>query len=535
MFLNAVTKGDARTENGAISNSTTGSLIVDQFGKAGTYRGRSLNEVFADQSAIWGENALQALRLPFYLRMVTRKTRLLNDKETDKVQKGQGNRDESYKRLIWIAKYHPKTFYKNLWLLPIVGSWKDLWQLLVMDETLNKEEFFKVIMAGIDDDNQRDLVKKYLPRIRSNKKTKTEWAMKTNKLAKEFCLYVGWTAQMYRNFKASGVAHVFQREMCSRLYDNINFSLIPGRALTMLTKNLKGKGSFLSRHGLEKKYIDWLAKKPVAKFTGYVYELGKQVMEGTSFKNKGLSFIEKMTIDKQFEGLLELARKDQGGLKGNVWCALDTSGSMGCQVLPNNDLTAFQVCISLGIYFASLNEGAFNKNVVMFDTRSRMKQLRGSFTDMVQQITSTTTAWGGTNFQNVIDELIRVRRENPNIPLSDFPKTLLVVSDMQFNPTNNHQSNYQMAISKLNKVFPKEFTDEFKIVWWLCVGRGRDFPSTIDDAGTYLFSGFDGSIVTLLLGGETKVDKETGKTVQLTMQEMVEVALNQEILTQITL
>ena len=36
------------TENGAKSYSTTGSVIVDQFGKAGNYRNRELDDVFSD-------------------------------------------------------------------------------------------------------------------------------------------------------------------------------------------------------------------------------------------------------------------------------------------------------------------------------------------------------------------------------------------------------------------------------------------------------------------------------------------------------
>lgn len=99
-FLSSVTKCNTCTENGALSNSSTGDRLVDQFGKAGAYRGRSFEEVFADQSALWGENPLNALKLPFYLRMVTRKAKTYDGKSTETVQKGQGNKDESFKRLL---------------------------------------------------------------------------------------------------------------------------------------------------------------------------------------------------------------------------------------------------------------------------------------------------------------------------------------------------------------------------------------------------------------------------------------------------
>ena len=124
-FLSAVGfKATTLTENGAVTNVSTGSAIVDQFGKAGNFRGRPIEEVFADQAQIWGENAEAALRFPFYLRMVTRKVKVNADNETDKVQNGQGARDESFKRLLWIAKEHPEAFYNNIWALPLVGSWK---------------------------------------------------------------------------------------------------------------------------------------------------------------------------------------------------------------------------------------------------------------------------------------------------------------------------------------------------------------------------------------------------------------------------
>lgn len=63
------------TENGAIQLKSSGSNIVDQFGKAGNYRGRSIDDVWDEQNEIWNENSEAALRFPFYLRMITRKVK----------------------------------------------------------------------------------------------------------------------------------------------------------------------------------------------------------------------------------------------------------------------------------------------------------------------------------------------------------------------------------------------------------------------------------------------------------------------------
>jgi len=146
----------------------------------------------------------------------------------------------------------------------------------------------------------------------------------------------------------------------------------------------------------------------------------------------------------------------------------------------------------------------------------------------VQQITSEKTAWGSTNFESVITHICSLRKSHPEIPVSDFPETLIVVSDMQFSPVGgNEQTNYQNAMALLAEAgLPK-----MKIIWWFVTGRGSDFPSTIADEGVTMIGGFDGSVVSIILGGETTVvDKKTGKVRQLNAYENMLKALDQEVL-----
>ena len=523
----------AHTENGAISYASTGSELIDQFSKAGTARGRDIETVWTEQSALWGADPVNALRFPFYLRMITRQTNLLDEgQKTEKVQKGQGARDESFKRLLWIARFHKDAFYRNLWILPMVGSWKDLWVLLSMDDTLDKDKFFEVIAQGINSPAHKDLVKKYMPRIRSNKVCTTDWAKKTNQLAKEFANFAGWSMKDYREFKSTGKAHVFQRLICARDFKNLNFNTIPGKALLNLVS-----GDFLKRHNLTEAYVDWLKKQPVAKFNGYVYELGMKLGDGY---RSNLTEAQKITIDKQFDGLIATAEKDGPAITGNVLCALDTSGSMGCGINGVPGLTSYDVCVSLGIYFSALNKGEFHNTVAMFDNTSRMLKLNGeSFTDKWYQIRSQSTAWGGTCFQSLINLIVNTRKNHPEIPLEDFPQTLIVVSDMQFNPSGSYGSygrertNNEEMMRKLREVFPEEWVKNFKAIWWYCASRSgasHDVPATMDMGGQYIFSGFDGAIVSLLLSGDGEIDEKTGEVKQLSMEEAVLKALSQEVL-----
>ena len=527
----------ARTENGAISYSTIGTSLLDQFGKAGVYRGRLVSDVWVEQERLWAEDPVNALRFPFYLRMITRQTNILGGEKTTAVQRGQGAKDESFKRLLWIAKYHPDEFYRNLWVLPIVGSWKDLWVLLSMEDglvNLDHSKFFEVMAQGINDANHKDLVKKYLPRIRSDRKCTTDWSRKTNTLAKEFANFAGWSYKDYREFKSTGKAHEFQTVICSGLYSNINWNTIPGKALLNLVS-----GKFLDKHGLTDAYIKWLQAQPVAKFNGYPFELGRKVRTLGIGSN---SLATKITIDKQFDGLIATAKKGNGAIKGNVLCGLDNSSSMTWVTLDDAGTMPLDVCMSLGVYFSELNTGAFHNVVASFDNNSKLMTLEGTFSEKINYLRKECRGMGSTNFQSLIDLIVDTRLRHPEMPLEDFPETLLVVSDMQFNPSRNdwwrsetrasaevEESNYKAAIAKLSRVFPQEYVDNFKIVWWYCSNRETsDFPSTMEDAGTYMISGYDGAVISFLLGGDN-VD-ENGKPIKPSMEDIVKTTLNQEAL-----
>lgn len=524
-FLQTV-MNQSTTQNGALSYLTTNSVCVDQFGKAGSYRGRDIEDVFKEQEQLWNDNKEFAVKFPFYLRMITRKTKLPNNTFTENVQKGQGSRDEAFKRLIWIRKNHPDTFYKNLWLLPVIGSWKDLWTIMYMDKDIDETKCFEIIAQGCQSITQKDLVKKYLPRIRSNNKCSTDWAKYTNNLAKAFCKWAGWTCEEYRKFKSTGKAHEFQKHISNQQYDKLEWNKIPGKALLNITT-----GKFLTNHNLIDNYMNWIKEQPVAKFNGYPYELGAKLK---LYKTPTtLDKVSNLTIDAQFENLIQTAKDGGNGIKGNVWCALDTSGSMSCRVSDSSNISAFDVCISLGIYFATLNQGAFHKNVIMFDDDSEIKQLNGTFSEMYKEIVNSKIAWGSTNFQSVIDEIVRVRKNYPNIPLEDYPTTLLVVSDMQFNiPSKERETNYEHMKNKLMEVFPSDFVENMKFIWWNVNGKHTtDMPATLDNGGCYFFSGFDGSVITFLLDGTNEIiDEENGNKKVPTMLDFINIALNQEVL-----
>jgi hypothetical protein len=289
-------------------------------------------------------------------------------------------------------------------------------------------------------------------------------------------------------------------------------------------------------------------QQPVAKFTGYVFELARKLRDarGSRYgysRNTNIPIEVKHTLDAQFKGLVDKARAD-GKITENVWCCLDTSGSMNQPVKGLKDVYCSDVASSLALFFADLNSGAFHNKVIMFDNESYPYDMKGdSFCDRIMNLPSV--GCGGTNFQSAVEEIIKIRQQHPEIPLEQYCTTILVVSDMEFDPSNRNwygsprqqDTNYEYSKKKLKEVFPEEFVDNMKFIWWDVASRhgNTHYEGKSIEPGCTFLSGFDPSIITMLMGETKVVDEKTGKVRQMTAEELVAKALNQEILTYIKL
>lgn len=521
-----------RTENGAIAYTTTFSTLVDQFAICGNYLNRSYVDVSTDMEKLWSNgDKLSALKFVFYLRLITRTTNINNKTKTEKVQKGLGLKDEFIKRFLWIAQNDHDTFVKNLWLIPIVGSWKDLFVLMHYDivfgvNCINRNEIYSLIKLNLAND---ELLKKYLPRIESMKKCTTAWTINTNRFAKELARYLNISRLEYNHIKSRGTAHIFQKLICNQEYDKLMWNTIPGKALSLLVNS-----KFITNHNLVDSLKEWISSQETIPFTGYVYELVKSVRY-CPYTNYNVTEYSRIVADKQFQTLVDKAIKD-GKVTENVLPILDTSGSMETRV---GNTRAIDIAMSLGVFFSTINNGYFHDYVMMFDNTSYFQKLNGkTFSEKINEL--PMNAMGGTNFQSVVDALVKIRTEHPEIPLKDYPTSLLIVSDMQFNPATRKYfngrvieeiSNNDMMKKKLKSVFPIEYVNSLKFIWWNCVSSVVNFPTECKEGGEYMLSGFDGSIITLLLDNEVKNNEK--KT--LDIDDMINKVLSQEILQMVSI
>ena len=519
--------------NGALKLTSTGDPFVDQFGLISQYRQlRPYSSISKDMQELWNIDPMYTLKLLFYIRLITRKVKFSNGTETSKVQKGAGLRHEAFMRMLWLAVNHSDVFYKNLPLFITIGSWKDIIQLMSYDlqyhgwdnRVLDFNKMSDFILAGLENPNTCNLVKKFLPTIKARSKCKTLESQADTIIGKflthklfdsgEFSPKLhSKNYHLYRKLKSSGTAHEWQ-QMISRSQFNIDFSKVHGRALALLVS-----GNYLKNHNLEKDYENWIKKQPVAKFTGFVYELFKGL-------NLNSPLYKKYTIDKQFENLIQTA-KEGSSTESSFIVARDVSGSMSSNV-KGLTISSNDVAKSIALYFSYLLKGNFANSYIEFSHKPILKYWEGdSPTD--KYLKNINYCFGDTNFLGIADLFIEIYKHTS---IEKFPTGLICISDGEFNDSGDNKTNFQSFIMRLLKAgFPKDYVDNFKIVLWDIPNAFYSFDeirpkfeSYADTPNFFYMGGLDPAGITFLLGGEVN------KSIPKTPRELFETAMNQEIM-----
>lgn len=527
--------------NGANKISTTGNPFVDDFASLSRYKQpRPIEEVFATMAYLWSIDPITCLKETVYLRLITRDTKLFSGTKLQ-IQRGQGLKSEFWNRLMWLAVNYPNTFKKNLDIFICAGSWDDLFEMMRIDlsyvhggnpnrRALDWNFLLQFIYNELQNSEQSELVKKYLPQIKAAKYCTTARSQQNNYIAKTIAnkLFDGAKQERYaayRRLKASGTAHEWQKLLSRKDFSKIDFSKIAGRAL-----NLLANSKFLANHGLEEEFCKWVLAQDTAKFTGFVYEL---------FSKPAYKRYQQELLNKQFNGLIETAKQNMNCLSNFIVC-LDTSASMNSTALGTN-MSSSHVAKSMGLYFSHLLNGRFKNTFLEFQSKVCIHNWIGD--TPYEQFTKTPMSGycGSTNFLAVADTLVSLR--NNGYDESEFPTGVLCISDGEFDSPYNYKgvsedmaklraSTFEIFKKRLeNGGFSQEFVDNFKLVLWDIpsdyYGRKEPcFEGLADQPNFFYMSGFDPSGVAFLTGKQLSNNKETPKNAE----ELFKTAMNQELL-----
>jgi len=462
-LLAAMQTENSLTENGMTTNSSSLNDCVNLFFQIGAMRGKDKQVLINTFVKAYNENALTAMRLLFWAR---------------DVRGGAGERQIFRDIVQYLANTQTKSLSKNLSLFSEYGRWDDL---LVLIGTKLENEALGVIKKGLEDKN--GLCAKWMPRPNVGNREKKRQASAIRK-------YLGLTPKEYRK-ALSELSNTVEQLMCSKNWGAIEYSKLPSKAMSDYMKAF-------SKNDLERfqAYLEAVKSGDVKINAGavYPYDITKNMKHGSS---DGAN-VQWNALPNYMTGNTE-----------RLLPVVDVSGSMDCSAGGSESVTCMDVSISLGLYISERNVGQFKDAFVTFSSDPQLQILSGSLSERYNQLANAE--WGmSTNIQAVF-ELILNQGKKHNVPESEMPTMILILSDMEFNSATNSNNGWgesrkhnwgPTAQQMIEAMYSDAGYTMPKIVYWNLNARNNNFPVQFDESGTALVSGFSPALLTNLLSGK---------------------------------
>jgi len=450
------------TENGAVTHITTESDCLDLFATIGALRRESDQEIEARFIRAYTENRDIAMKLLFFAR---------------DIRGGLGERRVFKVILNWLAKNEPQSVRKNLTYVAEYGRYDDL--LCLMGTPCEKEmlsvlkEQFEKDRLALENGGEVSLLAKWLPSVNASNEQTVLYA---KKIAKHF----GLSDASYRKALVALRAQIKIIENNLRLKDyTFDYSKQPSKAL------YKYRQAFIrndnERYG---RFLD-SASKGEAKLNASTlmpYEII------TPFFHKKVSEAERKAINATW-----ISQPDFGNDE-NALAVIDGSGSM----YHDTDPMPATVALSLGIYFAERNKGAFKNHFITFSENPQLVEIKGEdILDKVRYCHKYNEV-ANTNIQKVFELILNAAKKN-SVPQNEMPSKLYIISDMEFDYCTEDSSltNFEHA----KRLFAKAGYKLPEIVFWNVASRNRQQPVTKNEQGVALVSGCTPRLFTMVAGG----------------------------------
>lgn len=455
-LIQALETRNTRTENGMATHSTSGNYNLDLFFRGGAMRKADELEILKLFANAMNEDALTAMKILFWIR---------------DVRGGAGERRFFKVVMSGLAKHYPDIVLKNLHLLPEYGRWDEVFDIFTMEniDVSLTNEALSLIKGALE--NGEALCAKWLPR-------KGVGAVKLRNA-------LGWSPKRYRKTLVS-LTNVVETQMCDNKWDSIEYSKVPSVAMA------RYKRAFTNHDGTRFLEFNNKVLEGSEKInTGAIYPYDVLKTMFSSWVIDDVSTAERKNIIAQW---MNLPNYLEGSENFRMLPICDVSGSMFTRV--SGSTTALLVCISLGLYIAERNEGAFKDYFMTFSQRPELVKLSGN---IIQRVHNMSRAdWGmNTNlqatFNTILDSAVR-----DSVPANEMPTHLLILSDMEFDSAVNYNDT---AMDMVRREYLDAGYEMPNIIFWNLCSRHSNVPVKLGENGTALVSGFSPQIVTSLMKG----------------------------------
>lgn len=455
---------NARTENGAVTHSTTTNAVLDFFALAGAMRNNVQGAINLFRLA-YAEDRQLAVRTLFYLR---------------DIRGGQGERDLFRALFLELRRLDSEVADLVTPFIPTYGRWDDV--IAVSDPEVGAEFIYHQLVTDEENINlgkSISLMGKWLPSENASSKL-------SRKQARDLAARLGLTAKEYRKRVVALRKYIgiLEQKMSENDWDAVEYGKLPSQAARKHTKAFK-------RHD-EYRFESFLSS----------------VVKGEATMNAGTVFTYEV---------VDMIRNGQESAANAVWASLpdytngsnalvvaDTSGSMGSVGRSwGTGVQPIDVSVSLALYFAEHNTGPFKDYFLTFSERSKLVKVTGR--TLTEKLSNIGTAnWGyNTNIQSVFDTVLKAALA-AGADAIDIPKVIYIISDMEFDSVGDgdNLTNYEAAERKFNAAgfqLPH-------IVFWNVAARNSNVPATAAATRVTLVSGLSQSTFQHVVAGKTPLD-----------------------------
>lgn len=457
----------AYTENGAVTNVSTKSDCLDLFATIGAIRTAEDGEIIKRFVRAYTEDADVAMKILFFGR---------------DVRGGLGERRVFRVINNWLAENRPESLRKNIELIPEYGRFDDLVSLI---GTACEKDALRTIRKQLDADlaskGEVSLLAKWLPSVNASNG-------ETIRKAKRVARYLGQSDAAYRKtlVELRKKIRIIENNLREKDY-SFDYAKQPSKAM------FKYRKAFLRNDG--ERYNAFLESVTVGENKLHAdtlapYEIVRSALNANYWgDNTCLSAGEKASLNASWESLPDFCDGR------NALAVVDTSGSMYCY---DNALPA-AVAMSLGLYFGERNAGIFHNRFIEFSSRPQLIEIKGkNFVERLEYLYSFNEV-ADTNIEAVFN-LILDAAVRSNVPEEELPKTLYLISDMEFNSCvrNASLSNFENA----KRRFAEHGYKLPQIVFWNVASHNSNQPVTKNEQGVALVSGCTPRLFSTVASGE---------------------------------
>ena len=473
----------AYSENGARGLATTGKSLLDFSFHLSNFRSANEIKIQNEFEKAWLEVPEYALKYLFY---------------AGDIREGMGERKVFKTCLKYLANNYPEKIKNIINLIPEYTRWD---YILVLLYTPYKDYVIKMIKDQINEDYRRmnenkpiSLCAKWLPSVNAS-------SYKTREKAIFLCKELGLTYKKYRQTLSAlrNYLRVTETLMCSNKWEEIDYNKCTSK------NNLLYNPAFL-KHDEERRraYLAAVAKKDgsanMNAGVNFLYEIVNKYMSSNGW---GWS-IHVGSYNQNLELMWDELMKKIPDELGDMIVVSDGSGSMMSNKLPNSKASCLDVALSFAIATASKLKGPYKDKFITFSERPQFVNLSGKKTlrDKLAYATQFNEV-ANTNIEKVFDLLLSTATKN-KLSQNEIPKSILVVSDMQFDE----------GTTRTRKTLFREIAEKWadagyvlpKLIFLNCSSRYNDsskfIPCTQNEMGVTLLSGFSSAIYNMICNNE---------------------------------